>query len=113
MDAYAGWRVHDDADSELRLDGGVEDSLLLLQVEHQAQLRQRQAGRPGEAEQRVVEVDGIAAQPPVMSRTWDTEEQYFNFLCSLSAVAGHYLYEPKMKLIKLCIKESCKCNTNI
>lgn len=69
MDADTGRCVHDNVDSQLRLDGGVQDRLLLLQVEHQAQLRQRQAGRPGQTKQSVVEIHSIAAQPPVMRRT--------------------------------------------
>lgn len=69
MDAYTGGSVHDGAGSHVGLDGGVEDGLLLLQVEHQTQLRQRQARRPSQTEQRVVEIDGVAAQPPVVGRT--------------------------------------------
>lgn len=66
MDPDAGGRLRQDAHAHLRLDGGVEHSFLLLQVEDQAQLRQGQAGRPGQAEHHVVEVHGVAAQPPVM-----------------------------------------------
>lgn len=69
MDAYAGRRVHDCADPQLRLDGGVQDSFLLLQVEHKAQFREGQARRPSQTEQRVVEVYGVTAQPPVMGGT--------------------------------------------
>lgn len=73
MDAYAGGRVHDGADPQLRLDGGVEDGFLLLQVEHEAQFWQGQAGRPGQAEQCVVEVHSVTAQPPIMGGTWEKE----------------------------------------
>lgn len=69
MDAYAGRRVHDGADPQLGLDGGVQDGFLLLQVEHEAQFGQGQAGGPSETEQRVVEVHGVAAQPPVVGGT--------------------------------------------
>lgn len=69
VDADAGRRVHGGGRAQLGLDGGVQHGLLLLQVEHQAQLGQRQAGRPRQAEQRVVQVDGVAAQPPVMGGT--------------------------------------------
>lgn len=43
MDAYAGGRVHDGTDPQLGLDGGVQHSFLLLQVEHEAQLGQGEA----------------------------------------------------------------------
>jgi len=66
MDAYAGGRVHDRAAPQLGLHGGVQDSFLLLQVEHEAQLWQGEAGRPSQTKQGVVEVHGITAQPPVV-----------------------------------------------
>lgn len=66
MDADAGGRLGEGARSHLGLDGGVEHSFLLLQVEDQTQFRQGQAGRPGQAEHHVVKVDGVAPQPPVM-----------------------------------------------
>ena len=71
MDADAGGGVHHHAaQPHLRLDGGVEHGLLLLEVQHQAQLGQGQAGGPGQPEQGVVQVDGVAAQAPVMGGAW-------------------------------------------
>lgn len=75
MDTYTGRCVHNSADRQLRLDGWVEHSLLLLQVEHKAQLWQWQAGRSGQAKQCVVEVHSVAAQPPVMWGTWGKESE--------------------------------------
>lgn len=66
MDAYAGGRVDNNADPQLGLDGGIQYGFLLLQVEYQAQLWQRKARWPSQPKQRVVEIDSIAAQPPVM-----------------------------------------------
>lgn len=73
MDAYASWGVHDGANPQLGLDGGVQDCFLLLQVENEPQLGQGQAGRPSQTEQHVVEVNGIATQTPVMGGTWEKE----------------------------------------
>lgn len=69
MDADAGGGVHEGARCHLGLDGGIQHSFLLLQVEDQAQFRQGQTGRPGQAEHHVVEVHGVTPQPPVMGRT--------------------------------------------
>lgn len=71
VDAYAGRRVHNSTDSQLRLDGGIKYCFLLLQVEYQAQFWQRKARGPSQTKQHVVEIDSIAAQPPVMGRTWE------------------------------------------
>lgn len=69
MDANTGRRVHDCADPQLRLDGGVQDGFLLLQVQHEAQFREGQARRPSQTEQCVVEVHSVTAKPPVMGGT--------------------------------------------
>lgn len=66
MDSDAGGRLRQRAHGHLGLDGGVEHSFLLLQVEDQTQFRQGQTGRPGQAEHHVVKVHGVAPQPPVM-----------------------------------------------
>ena len=74
MDADAGGGVHHHAaQPHLGLDGGVEHGLLLLEVQHQAQLGQGQAGGPGQPEQGVVQVDRIAAQAPVVGGAWAKE----------------------------------------
>lgn len=66
MHADAGGRLCEGARAQLGLDGGVEHSFLLLQVEDQTQFWEGQAGRPGQAEHHIVEVYGVAPQPPVM-----------------------------------------------
>lgn len=66
VDADAGRSIHDGTDAQLGFDGRVENGFFLLQVQHEAQLRQRQTGRPGQTEQRVVEVHRVAAETPVM-----------------------------------------------
>lgn len=61
VDPDAGGRVHHVAGSQLGLDGRVEDGFLFLQVQNEAQLRQREAGGPSQAEQGVVEVHSVTA----------------------------------------------------
>lgn len=61
VDPDAGGRVHHVAGSQLGLDGRVEDGFLFLQVQDEAQLRQGEAGGPGQAEQGVVEVYRVTA----------------------------------------------------
>lgn len=61
VDPNAGGRVHHAAGAQFGLDGWVEDGLLFLQVQNEPQLRQREAGGPSQAKQRVVEVHGVTA----------------------------------------------------
>lgn len=66
---------HPDGAPRLGLDGGVEHGFLLLEVQHQAQLGQRQAGRPAQAEERVVQVDRVAPQSPVVGGPWQAQSK--------------------------------------
>lgn len=61
VDPDAGSRVHHVAGAQLGLDGWVEDGLLFFQVQNEAELRQRKAGGPSQAEQGVVEVHSVTA----------------------------------------------------
>lgn len=58
-----------DSRALVRFYGGVENRFLLLQVQHETQLRQRQTGGTGQPEQIVVEIHRITAQTPVMRGT--------------------------------------------
>lgn len=51
--------------------GGIQDGLLLLQVEDEAEFWQRQTWGPGQTKQCVVQVHSITAQAPVMGGTWE------------------------------------------
>lgn len=65
MDAYTGRCVYNSTDTQLRLDGRVEHSFLLFQIEHKAQFWQGQAGRSGQTKQRIIQVHSVTAKSPV------------------------------------------------